>query len=135
MYGLPSSTVHPYVHRVRAALGDNCPPQAGSQQPHIYSFDGQTSEIGQVVLRNFSCTLSVAATDDNLGTSVRSSMAARGLGNTNAGATASSALSFNRHGRASMRDTIRQIRDMQSGEFSYLFRITAMIYFQEVPAS
>jgi hypothetical protein len=33
MFGLPSSTVHPYVHRVRAALGDNCPPQAMGPTP------------------------------------------------------------------------------------------------------
>ncbi len=28
VYQLPSSTVHPYVHRARSALGPACPPQA-----------------------------------------------------------------------------------------------------------
>ena len=45
LYGLPSSTVHPYVHRVRAALGDDCPPQAVGPTPHIYNFNGQKSAL------------------------------------------------------------------------------------------
>jgi hypothetical protein len=59
MYGLPSSTVHPYVHRVRAALGDDCPPQALGPTPHVYSFSGAQSEwtyrlVRQICTR-FSC--------------------------------------------------------------------------------